>query len=87
MAITYTYSNCQISHYTLKKVDGSCKRDKEHTILVGVFCKQCPFYEGIKENYVICSSDFHKEDDEGAKEIRWEINENLREQALTAYYD
>ena len=87
MAITYTYDNRQISHFALKKVDGSCKRDESHTILIGIFCKQCQFYEGMKDNYVICSSPFHKTDDEGARKIRYEICERIENDALIAYYE
>lgn len=90
MAITYTYSNGQISHFTLKKVEGSCKRDPSHTVLIGVFCKHCPFYEGMewsKDNggeYVVCSSPFHEKDDEGARDIRYEMYEKIEHNALCA---
>lgn len=88
--ITYTYSNGQISHFTLKKVEGSCKRDPSHTVLIGVFCKHCPFYEGMEWSkdyggeYVVCSSPFHEKDDEGARDIRYEMYEKIKNNALCA---
>ena len=90
MAITYSYENRHISHFTFKKVEGSCKRDSSHTVLIGVFCKNCPFYEGMKTDldsghkFVICSSDFHKKDDEGASRIRRELFEEIENNALCA---
>ena len=82
MALTYTYANGQISDYVLKRIDGDCKKDSDHTIMVGVFCKQCPFYQGISGNYVIC--EYHKEDDPGVTDERYNIYKNLQRDALCA---
>ena len=82
MAITYTYDTGKMSDFSCKRIDTCCHRDPNRTVLIGVFCKWCKFYEGIRDNYVLCS--FHKKDDEGSKGIRSEIYEELRDEALSA---
>ncbi len=85
MALTYTYENGQISHFALKKVDGSCDIDPDRTTLVGVFCKQCPHYLGIHVwKFVIC--EHHKKDDPDpeASDARHKIYERIRHNALCA---
>ena len=85
MALTYTYDNGRISQYALKRVDTSCHRNENRTVLIGVFCKQCPFYAGIQDDYVIC--EHYKEDDPGASKTRSKINDRLKYLALCSYYD
>lgn len=82
MPITYTYDTGQISHFALKKVEGSCHRDENHTVLIGVFCKHCPHYNGMHDRYVIC--DYHDKDDEGASKARDEIYDTITRNALCA---
>ena len=82
MAITYTYDTGKMSDFSCKRIDTYCHRDPNRTVLIGVFCKGCKFYEGMSGNYVLCS--FHKKDDEGSKGIRSKIYEELRDEALAA---
>lgn len=82
MGLIYYYNDCSTSHYALKRVDGTCDKDPDRTVLIGVFCKTCPHYCGIKNNFVIC--EFHEKDDEGASETRSEVYENLQHEALCA---
>lgn len=91
-AITYTYDNGQISHFVLKKVDSDCFRDNSHTVSIGIFCKMCPFYYGMKRDeeghtFVVCTSNFHKQDDEGARELRYKLWNEIEENALRIFYD
>ena len=94
--LTYTYDTGKIERdFVLKKVEGSCKQDPNHTKLIGVMCRTCPFYEGEKKfyddsklvfgHYVFCK--YHKEDDEGTKEIVRDMLDKFKEQAITHYYD
>lgn len=98
--MTYTYSNRQVSNYALKRVEGSCHKDPNHTRMVGIMCKSCPFYEGMAskfvmrklgyrtpeeaDKYVVCNG-FEK-DDEGpnVSEIRESIYERIEYAALCA---
>ena len=86
--LTYTYSNYQISHYSLKKVEGSCHRDPDHTTLIGVMCKLCPHHCGMKGRFIICDWEGYQKDDEGEGtevwDIRHQINERLEYNALCA---
>lgn len=85
MALTYTYDTGHISHFALKKVEGSCHRDEDHTALIGVYCKiYCPFYAGMKDNFIIC--EYHKKDDPDPEvnEARYKICESLERDALRA---
>lgn len=90
--ITYTYDNGQISHFTLKRADTVCQKDKSRSVLIGVFCKTCPFYYGMKRDeegrtFVVCTSNFHKQDDEGTRELRYKLWDEIKENALRAFYD
>lgn len=88
--IKYTYSNGQVSRFALKKLDTVCEKTGK-SVLVGVFCRQCPFFERMSTDiiysrrpYVICNG--HDKDDQGpdVSEIRNEIIEKIRHQALCA---
>ena len=83
MSLKYTYSNGEISHYALKKIWGSCHQDENHTVLIGVFCRNCPFYAGEADDFIIC--EYHKKDDEGASRTRSKIYDDLRYEALCAF--
>ena len=100
--LTYSYETGKIERdFVLKKVEGSCHQDPNHTKLIGVMCRTCPFYDGEKKfyntkklmfedghylgHYVFCK--YHKEDDEGTKEIVWDMLHKFREEAITHYYD
>ena len=50
--LKYTYNTGKIERdFVLKKVEGSCKQDPNHTKLIGVMCRTCPFYNGEKKFY------------------------------------
>ena len=90
--ITYSYENGQISHFALKKADHDCGL-MGRTIPVGVFCKSCPHFEGLKaktdwdtlttRHYVICSHKDNKDDD-GMGDIRHEMYKGIENRALCA---
>ena len=81
--ITYSYENCQISHFALKRVEGDCHCNKERTVLVGVMCKLCPYYERDREEFIVCSHpDNH--DDEGASDARYRFVRQIENNALCA---
>ena len=63
-------------------------------------CRTCPFYDGENKfysrnseflhgdylgHYILCK--YHKKDDEGTKEIIWDIMDKFKEEAITHYYD
>ena len=81
--ITYSYENCHISHFALKLPERDCKCNKERTVLIGVMCKLCPYYEGVTEEFVICSNPEHH-DDEGASDARWRMVQRIENNALCA---
>lgn len=97
--MTYNYDTGKITRdWVLKKVEGSCKRDPDRTVLIGVMCKHCPFYGGMRTLYkndecatigtfIFCK--YHKEDDdvEGIREALSNIYDKFREEAITHYYD
>ena len=99
--LKYTYDTGKIERdFVLKKVEGSCKQDPNHTKLIGVMCRTCPFYDGEKKfysrnseflhgdylgRYILCK--YHKKDDEGTKEIIWDMMDKFKEEAITHYYD
>lgn len=103
MAMTYNYDTGKITRdWVLKIVNRSCKRDPDKTVMVGVMCKTCPFYGGIKNLYkkdkygitiekvgtfIFCK--YHKEDDdvEGVKDALIKMYDEFREEAITHYYD
>ena len=86
--LTYTYDSGRISHYSLKKVEGSCHRDPDRTVLIGVMCKFCPHHCGMKDRFIICDWEGYQKDDESedvdVREIRHKINERLEYNALCA---
>lgn len=85
--ISYSYQNGSMSHYCLKKIEGSCHIDKDCTHLIGVYCKvYCPYYWGIKDNYVVCTHPDLKDDEntEETQEIRSEIYRDIYDRALCA---
>ena len=50
--LKYIYDTGKIERdFVLKKVEGSCKQDPNHTKLIGVMCRTCPFYDGEKKFY------------------------------------
>ena len=61
--LTYTYKTGKITPFALRKADLQCDKNGK-SIPVGVFCKQCPHYEGMKANFVICSHPEAKDDDD-----------------------
>lgn len=99
--LKYTYDTGKIERdFVLKKVEGSCKQDPNHTKLIGVMCRTCPFYDGEKSfysrdseyilgdylgHYVFCK--YHKEDDEGTQKIIWDMMDKFEEEAITHYCD
>ena len=99
--LKYTYDTGKIERdFVLKKVEGSCKQDPNHTKLIGVMCRTCPFYDGEKKfysrnseflhgdylgHYILCK--YHKKDDEGTQEIIWDMMDKFKEEAITHYYD
>lgn len=101
--MTYTYSTGKIERdFVLKKVEGNCNVDHEHNKPIGVMCQGCPyfikmktFYHSNRDEYilnletygtfVLCK--YHKQDDEGTREIIHEMYEDFREEAITHYYD
>lgn len=99
--LKYRYDTGKIERdFVLKKVEGSCKQDPNHTKLIGVMCRTCPFYDGEKKfysrnseflhggylgHYILCK--YHKKDDEGAQEIIWDMMDKFKEEAITHYYD
>ena len=101
--MTYTYSTVKIERdFVLKKVEGNCKVDPEHTKLIGVMCKGCPhflkmetFYYSPREEYKLdfdkigtfVFCKYHKKDDESAKEAVDRLYEKFRKEALTHYDD
>ncbi len=103
MGMTYTYSTGKIERdFVLKKVEGNCNVDPEHTKLIGVMCKGCPhflkmktFYYNAREEYQLgldkigtfVFCKYHKQDDESAKEAVRRLYEDFREEAITHYYD
>lgn len=103
MGMKYTYDTGQIERdFVLKKVDGSCKQDPEHTKLIGVMCQNCPYFLEMKtfyyspmEEYKLCLDEigtfvfckYHKEDDESAEEAVRRMYADFREEAIKHYYD
>lgn len=101
--MTYNYDTGKITRdFVLKKVEHSCHADPEHTRLIGVMCRNCPhylkektFYHSPKDEYILNTEligtfvfcKYHKKDDEGTEEILHRMYDNLREEALTHYYD
>ena len=102
MGMTYNYDTGKISRdWVLKKTERSCKRDPDKTVLIGIMCKSCPFYNGIRTLYkddndymchnigtfVLCK--YHKEDDDvdGVKDALAKMYDDFREEAITHYYD
>lgn len=85
-SITYDYGNGRISHYALKKVNGSCRQNGARTVNIGVFCKGCGHYNGMKGDYVVCTHPLHS-DDAGASDIRDRINRTIMHHALCALDD
>lgn len=99
--LIYNYDTRKIERdFVLKKVEGSCKQDPNHTKLIGVMCRTCPFYDGEKSfysrnsdyclgdylgHYIFCK--YHKKDDEGTQKIIWNMMDKFEEQAITHYYD
>lgn len=95
MGLTYTYDSGAISHYAIKKAENSCHEDKDRTRLIGVMCKGCKHYLGIRKEYdedinphyyVLC--EWHEKDDEDdtgmIRELRGKIYENIQHNALCA---
>lgn len=103
MALTYTYSTGQIERdFVLKKVEGNCDMDPEHTRLIGVMCKICPyfqkmetFYHPSREAYQLGTDKigtfvfckYHKKDDEGTRDILHRMYEKFRDKAISHFYD
>ena len=100
--LRYTYDTGEIERdFVLKKAEGSCKQDPNHTKLIGVMCRTCPFYDGEKDfysrgykeyilgdyvgHYVFCK--YHKKDDEGTEGIVSDMLSKFREEAITHFYD
>ena len=88
-SITYTYSNGHISHFSLKKVEGSCHRDPDRTVLIGVMCKFCPHYcNRIEGRYVLCDWEGYQHDDDKdsteVHDIRRKIYDRIEHDALCA---
>lgn len=87
--ITYTYDTGQISHFTLRRVEGDCKINPERTTLVGVFCQTCEFYNGIRtsdegKKFVVCTNPENKDDDADSRWLRHKICEEIHINALRA---
>ena len=58
--LKYIYDTGKIERdFVLKKVEGSCKQDPNHTKLIGVMCRTCPFYDGEKQFYTRNSEFLH----------------------------
>ena len=102
--MTYNYGTGQISRdFVLKKVEGNCDMDPNHTKLIGVMCQVCPyylrmntFYRSSKEEYKLnldgkigtfVFCKFHKKDDESARDAIHIMYEKFRDDAITHYYD
>ena len=101
MGMKYTYDTGKIERdFVLKKVEHNCTRDPNKTTMIGVMCRTCPFYSGIKDfyshgrefiigdyigTYVLCK--YHKEDDEGTRDIISDMYDKFREEAITHFYD
>ena len=99
--LKYRYDTGKIERdFVLKKVEGSCKQDPNHTKLVGVMCCTCPFYDGEKKfysrkneyllgdylgHYVLCK--YHKKDDEGTQEIIRDMMDKFEEEATSIFPD
>lgn len=102
MALTYTYATGQITRdFHFKEVEGSCNRNPERTILIGVMCRTCPFYAGeinwygrIREHIIdfdnhhhVIKCKFHRKDDPGLEEVVHDTYQKFEEEAITHYYD
>lgn len=84
MASTYDYRTGAIEFdFHLKKEDTVCRRFVPRTI-GGHYCRQCKDYKGSHDGYVACG--FHTEDDEGASRVRWRLAEELKHEAMCAFY-
>lgn len=85
--ITYTYDTGEISHFSAIRIESDCKINPERTVNVGVFCRSCDYYHGIRGKYVICSHPQNENYGPGATEVHSEIVEEIREKAITHFYD
>ena len=102
--LKYIYDTGRIERdFVLKKVEHDCNQDPERTKLIGVMCRSCPFFEGMKDFYsetrwlrdfilghkigTYVFCKFHKEDDEGASEILSNMYRKFEEEAITHIYD
>ena len=102
MGLRYEYETQHISRdFSLKKVEGSCHRDPDKTVLIGVMCRLCPYYAGeidwygrIREHIIdfdnhhhVVRCKFHGEDDPGLEEVVHDMYEKFEEEAITHYWD
>lgn len=104
MGMTYNYDNGRITRdFVFKKVEGSCHQDPNKTMLIGVMCRTCPFYDGEykwwgrlgKGGYFIdldshkhlVKCKYHKEDDPGLDDVIHDMYDKFREEAITHFYD
>ena len=99
--LTYNYETGKITRdFHLKKVEGSCRRDPDRTVNIGIMCRLCPFYGGDLDwrgnPFKYIGSDDHKrlvkcryhvKDDEGLEDVVHDIYTKLEEAAITHYYD
>ena len=99
----YDYNSSQIERdFVLKKVWGDCYLDPNNVTLIGVPCKSCPYYDGMKKFYresneryklsfdkigTFVFCKYHKEDDEEAREAVRQMYEKFREEAIAHFYD
>ena len=85
--LTYNYSSGGVSHFALKRVDGICReRDKGRATLIGVFCKTCEHYIGVRSGYVVCGNKSYMQDDAGPNvgDVRTGIVRGIKHNALCA---
>lgn len=94
--MTYNYDTGKITRdWVMKRMGEICRHDPDRPCIVGVECSICPHYWGERKFYskdleflgrfVFCK--FHKEDDEGTKELVWKMMDEFKEEAITHYYD
>lgn len=79
---TYDYTSGKLTLcFGLKRVDTFCP-EPDKSVLIGVACKLCKEYKGIRNGYVLCGK--CREDDAGAEAIRNSLSEEVRENAFRA---
>ena len=78
----YNYQTGQaVLGFVLKRVEGNCNISGANRP-IGVFCFGCKHYKGKRGKFVFC--EYHDKDDPGSSDLRDDLVEELRTEALCA---